>query len=116
VCEAAQHYAQTRWNLAKNVSPQEADAVLERQICAGVYTEFEGVHLFKVTTSDAKTLRIDPHSILSTQPQGPWALDLRATCDIKWDEQTAQMSLMGKSGPLRLDPGVTTALLEFRAR
>lgn len=114
-CSAARQYAQQRWASARNVAPQEADSVLARQVCAGLYTEFEGVHLFNVLSSTADLLRIDPSSVLSTQPHGQWAKDLREANDIRWDPQTGQLSLMGNSGLLRLKQSATTALLQFRA-
>lgn len=112
-CMAAQQYAKNRFVFAHNIMPQEAADILALQICACIYTEFEGVHLFKVTSRSRQGLCIDPDSLMSTRPNGSWASYLRTTQEIQFDAHTGRITLIGKNSLRQINLQATMAFFDF---
>lgn len=69
-CTAAIDYARKRHDFATSIDPAIAEALQQRQRCAGLYTDFEGVHLFRVSRRTREHLEIEPGSIASTHSLG----------------------------------------------
>jgi|GEM_PF-1258723 hypothetical protein len=112
-CEAAVEYARRRYEFARGFNRSMADALLARQVCAGIYTEYDGVHLFQLEGITEQGVRFMPETIESTQPDGAWVYDLRRSREVSVDPTSGAVMLLTDTGVLRTGPPSTTALLAF---
>lgn len=99
-CEAAIRYARERYAFALEIDVEMAKSLVTQQKTGGFYTEFEGVHLFRLLRYDGEKFEIESDSLKSTIPGGSLNVKLAQTRYIHAGGTSGLIELEGQSGHL----------------